>query len=141
MLYLPKADPPGSRKFEHGNACFVHLVTRHSLSMPISSTMMFKAMIRLKISILFYCAKCICRWYSFEPHDVFHTSAHNQIPCLEQKYDEYCKPHLYYELRHEKTCIWHNYAKIEVHVTVQVISAFVFATNTQGQSYRFTYFM
>ena len=27
MLYLPKADPPGLKNFEHGNACFVHLVT------------------------------------------------------------------------------------------------------------------
>ena len=27
MLYLPKADPPGLKNFEHENACFVHLVT------------------------------------------------------------------------------------------------------------------
>ena len=28
MLYLPKADPPGLKNFEHENACFVHLVTK-----------------------------------------------------------------------------------------------------------------
>ena len=27
MLYLPKADPPGLKNFEHEIACFVHLVT------------------------------------------------------------------------------------------------------------------
>ena len=30
MLYLPKADPPRLKNFEHGNSCFVHLVTDSS---------------------------------------------------------------------------------------------------------------
>ena len=46
MLYLPKADPPGLKNFEHENACFVHLVTKTD---PITVPDLTSGMIQEKI--------------------------------------------------------------------------------------------